>query len=138
MKVEQSQTQWLTANQDLSYELEKALYQNKCLKSEIAKLKEQQQRVQQRGDLPPEIARVLLNAPSCASIPEEGEGEENSEEEEEEVWAEAVFGLDNGPQQQQQEHSEPAGMVPGRGMLRTKQVFVESPDSDTSDSDEEA
>jgi hypothetical protein len=40
-QVEQSQTQWLEANQDLSYELEKALYQNKLMKAEIAKLKEQ-------------------------------------------------------------------------------------------------
>ena len=33
---------WLTANQDLSYELEKALYQNKQLKAEIARLTGQQ------------------------------------------------------------------------------------------------
>jgi hypothetical protein len=39
--VEQSQTQWLTANHDLSYELEKALYQNKLLKAEMARLKDQ-------------------------------------------------------------------------------------------------
>lgn len=41
MQVEQSQTEWLTANHDLSYELEKALYQNKLLKAEMARLKEQ-------------------------------------------------------------------------------------------------
>jgi hypothetical protein len=41
VQVEQSQTQWLTANQDLSYELEKALYQNKLLQTEVANLKAQ-------------------------------------------------------------------------------------------------
>ena len=51
LQVEQSQTQWLTTNQDLSYELEKALYQNKQMKSEIARLKEQLELVQ------------ILNAP---------------------------------------------------------------------------
>ena len=47
--MELSQTQWLEANQDLSYELEKALYQNKLMKSEIAKLKEQLQQAQQQA-----------------------------------------------------------------------------------------
>jgi hypothetical protein len=41
VQVEQSQTLWLTANQDLSYELEKALYQNKLLQTEVANLKAQ-------------------------------------------------------------------------------------------------
>lgn len=47
MQVEQSQTLWLNANQDLSYELEKALYQNKQLKAEVARLKAELQQYQQ-------------------------------------------------------------------------------------------
>ena len=39
--MEQSQTQWLNANQDLSYELEKALYQNKQLRAEVSSLRTQ-------------------------------------------------------------------------------------------------
>lgn len=47
--MEQSQTLWLTANQDLSYELEKALYQNKMLKTEVEQLQAQLAALQGRG-----------------------------------------------------------------------------------------
>jgi hypothetical protein len=49
--VEQSQTQWLSSNQGLSYELEKALFQNKQLKLEIAKLKLQVAQLQQKDNV---------------------------------------------------------------------------------------
>ncbi len=45
-QVEISQTQWLTTNQELSYELEKALQQGKAQKSEILRLKEQLMQLQ--------------------------------------------------------------------------------------------
>jgi hypothetical protein len=41
LQVEISQTQWLTTNQELSYELDRALQQNKALKMEMTRLKEQ-------------------------------------------------------------------------------------------------
>ena len=146
-QVELSQTQWLTANQDLSYELEKALFQNKCLKSEISKLREQLH-LQQRSDLAPEIAKVLLNSPtfiknpnsnnnSCATIPE-GESETDGDEaagEGERASPQAVLRMESGVGVQQGGVLE---MPTERGLLRTKQIFVESADSDTSDSDEEA
>lgn len=125
-QVELSQTQWLTANQDLSYELEKALFQNKCLKAEMAKLREQLH-LQQRSDLAPEIAKVLLNSPMISSIPEETS--EDAADEEEEVHTVSALSAELG--------LHPVEANPNRVMLRTKQIFVESPDSDTSDSDVE-
>lgn len=69
-QVEQSQTQWLTANHDLSYELEKALYQNKLLKAEMARLKEQVMMLELEKKHPhiPGPVRAPLPSPSRTSI----------------------------------------------------------------------